>query len=177
MSTCAILYKSKYGTTKQYAKWIAEETGGDLYELPQVQLSDLEKYTTIIIGGGLYAGGMLGFPFFKKNFHSLTSKKLIVFSVGAAFNNQTNTEAIKAANLSSEMLKKVLYFHLRGGLDYPAMKSVDRFAMWCLKTMLERKKPADRDEEAMGLLGTYGKKVSFLDRKSLAPLLEAVKNS
>lgn len=174
MKKCAILFKSKYGTTRQYAQWIAEETGGDLYELPKVQLSDLEKYDTIIVGGGLYAGGMLGFSFFKKNFQNLRNKKLIVFSVGASFNSKTNTDVIKAANLTPEMLETVAYFHLRGGLDYPAMKNIDHFAMWCMKKMLERKSQAERDEETVGIIGTYGKKVSFLDRKSLEPLLEVV---
>jgi len=177
MSTCAVLYKSKYGTTRQYARWIAEETGGDLYELPHLILSDLEKYDTIIIGGGLYAGGMLGFSFFKKNFQAFAGKKLIVFSVGASFDNKKNTDTIKDANLTPEMREKVAYFHLRGGLDYPAMKRLDRFAMWCMKTMLERKPEADRDEETAGVIGTYGKKVSFLDRKSLGPLLEVVGRS
>lgn len=175
MSGCAILYKSKYGTTRQYAEWIAEETGGDLYELPHVNPSDLQKYDTVIVGGGLYAGGMLGFAFFKKNFEALSGKKLIVFSVGASFDNKTNTDSIKAANLAPEMHGKVAYFHLRGGLDYPAMKPLDRFAMWCMKKMLERKPLADRDEETAGVIGTYGKKVSFLDRKTLAPLLEAIR--
>lgn len=174
MSNCAVLYKSKYGTTRQYAQWIAQETGGDLYELPHVSLSDLEKYDTIIVGGGLYAGGMLGFSFFKKNFRAIASKKLIVFSVGASFDNKTNTDKIKDVNLTPEMRGKVAYFHFRGGLDYPAMKTLDRFAMWCMKTMLERKPKADRDDEAAGVIGTYGKKVSFLDRKSLGPLLAAV---
>ncbi len=174
MNKCAVLYKSKYGTTKQYAQWIAQETGGDLYEMPHVTVSDLEKYDTLIIGGGLYAGGMLGFSFFKKNYTALAGKKLIVFSVGASFDNKTNTDTIKTANLSPEMQEKVAYFHLRGGLDYPSMKKLDRFAMWCMKKMLERKPAAERDDETAGVIGTYGKKVSFLDRKSLAPLLEAV---
>jgi len=174
MSTCAVLYKSKYGTTKQYAQWIAEETGGDIFELPHVTVSNLEKYDTIIVVGGLYAGGMLGFSFFKKNFTALAGKKLIVFSVGASFDNKKNTDTIKDANLTTEMREKVAYFHLRGGLDYPAMKVLDRFAMWCMKKMLERKPAAERDDETAGVIGTYGKQVSFLDRKSLAPLLEAV---
>ncbi len=87
MNKCAILYKPKYGTTRHYAQWIAQETGGDLYELPQVKLSDLEKYDTIFVGGGLYAGGMLDFSFFKKHFANLADIKLIAFSVGALFNN------------------------------------------------------------------------------------------
>lgn len=176
MNRTAILYKSKYGTTRQYAEWIAEETGGDLFVLPKVTLSQLEPYETIIVGGGLYAGGMLGFSFFKKNFKALSAKKLVVFSVGASFDTPKNTDTIKKTNLTGEMLEKVSYFHLRGGLDYPAMKLADRFAMWLLIKMISRSPEAERDDETKGMLATYGKKVSFLNRASLKPLLDCVRS-
>ncbi len=175
MSKCAILYKSKYGTTKQYAEWIAEMTGGDLFELPGVSVAALAPYETVIIGGGLYAGGILGFSFFKRHFNSLKGKKIIIFSVGASFNTEANKTAIIKSNLTGEMLNNVKYFHLRGGLNYPGMKPVDRFAMCCLKKIQERKPEAERDIETAGIIETYGKKVSFLDKNSLAPLLEAVR--
>ena len=36
-----ILYKSKYGATKKYADWIAEETGFKSSEITKVKVSDL----------------------------------------------------------------------------------------------------------------------------------------
>lgn len=32
MSKIEIIYRSKYGTTKRYAKWIADELSADLYD-------------------------------------------------------------------------------------------------------------------------------------------------
>ena len=41
-----IVYKTKYGSTKQYADWIKEETGFEAYPVKEVSEDQL-KYTTI----------------------------------------------------------------------------------------------------------------------------------
>ena len=33
MEKVAVIYEGKYGSTEQYAKWICEETSGDLFSL------------------------------------------------------------------------------------------------------------------------------------------------
>lgn len=174
MGKVAVLYQSRYGTAKQYAEWIAEETGGTLFALPKVKLADLEGYDTIVIGGGIYASSILGISFLKKNFTRLSGKRLIVFSVGASFDSKKNTDAIRNHNLTPEMQKTVRFFHLRGGLFYGKMSALDRTGMKLMVGML-KKKPEDQwDDETRGLVETYGKDTSFLDRASIAPILAAV---
>ena len=53
-----IVYKSKYGSTKKYAEWIAEETGYDCVECGKVKTESIKEYDTLIFGGGLYASGI-----------------------------------------------------------------------------------------------------------------------
>jgi menaquinone-dependent protoporphyrinogen IX oxidase len=174
MGKVAVLYQSRYGTAKQYAEWIAEETGGTLFALPKVKLADLESYDTIVIGGGIYASSILGISFLKKNFACLSGKRLIAFSVGASFDSRKNTDAIRNHNLTPEMQKTVRFFHLRGGLFYGKMSALDRTGMKLMVGML-KKKPEDLwDEETRGMIETYGKDTSFLDRASIAPILAAV---
>ena len=60
-----VLHKSFYGSTKQYAEWISEETGGDCFELDKMKAENLLKYDVIVFGGGLYAAGINGM----KTFH------------------------------------------------------------------------------------------------------------
>ena len=67
MSKGIILYQSKYGATKKYAEWLTELTGFDLVETKKAKASDLGGYDIIILGGGVYASGILGFSFLKKN--------------------------------------------------------------------------------------------------------------
>ena len=67
MSKGIILYQSKYGATKKYAQWLQEETGFDLQETKLADVKQVREYDTIILGGGVYASGIAGFSFLKKN--------------------------------------------------------------------------------------------------------------
>lgn len=174
MGKTAILYKSKYGTTKQYAEWIAEETGGTLFPLPKVKLSDLAGFDTIVIGGGLYAGGIIGMKFLTDNFPQLSSKNLVAFAVGASFVTEKNTDEIRNRAFTPAMQEKVRFFKLRGGLDYPRMGFLDRNLMKMLVGMLKKKPEAELDDEARGMIENYGKRVSFLDRAAVAPIVLAI---
>jgi menaquinone-dependent protoporphyrinogen IX oxidase len=175
MGNVAVIYKSKYGTAKQYAKWIAEETGGTLFPISKVRLSDLKDFDTIVAGGGLYAGGILGFNFIKKNFAKLSGKKLIIFSVGASVDTDKTREDVLARNATPEMREKITYFHLRGGLDYPGMKWLDRTLMKMMIGILKKQPEDQRNDDTKAMIEMYGKKVSFLDRGSIAPLVAAVR--
>lgn len=168
-----VVYKSKYGNTKKYAEWIAKELGVKLLEHKGIKVDDLMKYDTIIYGGGLYAGGIAGFSFIKKNYSKLKDKHIVVFAVGSSSERSEVIQAIKTQNLTGEMKDKVNIFFCRGGLDYPKMTKRDRFMMWMLKQAIQRKKEKDSDME--GILATYGKKVDFTHRKYIRPLIECLK--
>lgn len=80
MNKIVVLYRSKYGATKKYAKWLAE----DLIEVKDAKIEKVATYDTVILGGGIYASGIAGLPFLKKHYETLKGKKLIVFAVGAS---------------------------------------------------------------------------------------------
>ena len=79
MNKGIILYQSKYGATKKYANWLQEETDYDCVETKSVNLNRLSEYDTIILGGGVYASGIAGLSFLKKNIGRLSDKKIVVF--------------------------------------------------------------------------------------------------
>ena len=74
-----ILYQSKYGATKRYAEWLSEETGFQCIETKKADINEIITYDPIILGGGIYASGIAGLSFLKKNINKLTDKKIIVF--------------------------------------------------------------------------------------------------
>ena len=84
MSKGIILFQSKYGATKKYADWLAEMTGYDCAETKNANAVDLKPYDVILLGGGVYASGIAGFQFIKKNIGQLADKKIAVFAVGAS---------------------------------------------------------------------------------------------
>ena len=59
MKKTALIYHSKHGSTEKYAKWIAEETGADLFKDGEVKASDLAGYERIIYGGAIHSGGIM----------------------------------------------------------------------------------------------------------------------
>lgn len=66
-----ILYQSKYGATKKYAGWLAEETGFDYIEIKKAALNNILEYDTLIFGGGIYASGIAGLSFLRKYYQKM----------------------------------------------------------------------------------------------------------
>ena len=50
-----VIYKSKYGSTKTYAEWIASELSCEALDAKNIKADSLLEYDNIIYGGGLYA--------------------------------------------------------------------------------------------------------------------------
>lgn len=70
-----VIYKSKYGSTKQYANWIGEALSCEVADAKSISVSDLLKYDRIIYGGGLYAEVIAGVTLITKNIEKLKDKK------------------------------------------------------------------------------------------------------
>ena len=179
MNNTVVVYKSKYGSTKKYAEWIAEELGSDIIENKSIKIDSLSKYNTIIYGGGLYAGGINGVSLITDNFDQLQDKKLIIFTCGLA--DTKSEENIKGIHNSidkvftKEMKEKVKFFHLRGGIDYSKLTIAHKLMMGMLKKAVSKKNPEDLKEEDREMLETYGKKVDFTDKNSIKPLIDYIR--
>ena len=61
-----ILYKSKYGSTEQFAHWLKEKTDFDLHKVGKYS-GNLCDYNIIIIGGSIHAGRFSLHNFIKRN--------------------------------------------------------------------------------------------------------------
>jgi len=136
MKKIAVVYQSKYGATRKYAEWIAGELSCDLFEGKDIKAGDLLPYDTIILGGGLYAGGVNGIKLLTKNFSKFSDKNLILFTCGLADPSDT---------VNTDHIKKSLY-----------------------KDSLT--------EEDKEMLASYGKKVDFINKESILPLISYIRN-
>lgn len=85
-----VIYKSTYGSTAQYAGWIANELGCEAYDVKSVNADMLNDYDTIIYGGGLYAEVIAGFSFLTKNIEAIKTLKKIM----SAKTNPTKMEKL-----------------------------------------------------------------------------------
>ena len=168
-----ILYSSKYGSTKRYAEWLAEETGFDCVETKKAKIEDVKQYDTILLGGGIYASGIAGLSFLKKNITQLREKKVIVFCDGASPYEERAFQQIVAHNLK-DSLAGLPCFYCRGAWDPDAMSLADRTLCRMLQKAVAKKKPEDCEIWEKALLEAGDQKHDWTDRSYLAPILEAI---
>jgi len=166
----AVVYKSNYGTTRQYAAWLAEALSADLMEMP-ARAKELDGYDLIVHGGGLYASGILGADMLAR----VSGRKLVLFTVGLADPAATDYSDILEKNLSPELRPEVKVFHLRGGIDYQKLGLVHRGLMALKRKMTAKMPPEQLSAEDRAFLDTYGRKVDFTDRRTVQPIVDYVR--
>jgi flavorubredoxin len=103
MSTCpniAVVYGSKYGTTRQYAQWIAEELGAPLFDARKISHAKPTNYGIVVFGGALFASGIRSVKIIIKS----PMQTLVVFTVEIANPNTTDYSTILAKNFGNYLL-------------------------------------------------------------------------
>ncbi len=171
----AVIYKSKYGATQRYAKWLAEALGADLWVRERVKAEQLHTYDTLIYGGGIYAGGIAGISLLKNCFPAAEGQRLAVFAVGAAPETPESRKALLEKNFTPAMAGAPL-FMLRGAMDFEKMTLKDRMMMNLLKKMLDKKPEEEREEWEKSLMSLWGRASDWCDPANLQPILNWVEN-
>lgn len=168
-----IIYQSKYGATRKYAEWLKEATGFDLAETKKADADMLSGCDTVILCGGIYASGIAGISFLRKNKNALAGKKTAVFCVGASPYDGKALEEIKAHNLKED-LKDIPLFYGRGAWDEEGMKFVDRTMCRMLQKSVAKKDPSTYEPWMTALMCAVGQKCDWTDRKYLDQLIHYV---
>ncbi len=173
MKTGIILYQSKYGATKQYAMWLQTITGFDCVQTQNSSLQDVLPYRSIILCGGVYASGIAGLSFFKKNIDQLQDKKLAVLCVGASPYDVNALAQLRAHNLTGR-LEKIPLFYARGAWNEEKMTRIDRTLCKLLQKSIAKKDPATYEPWMKTLLCAKGQVCDWTDRAYLAPLIKLI---
>lgn len=173
MNQGIIIYQSKYGSTKKYAQWIAEETGFDLAEAKQAGADTLDGYDMVVLCGAVYASGISGISYLRKNRNALAGKRAAVFCVGASPYDEKAIKEIKEHNLKED-LKDIPLFYGRGAWDEEAMTFTDRTMCRMLQKSVKKKDPSEYEPWMTALMCAAGQKCDWTDKKYLAPLLEYI---
>lgn len=171
-----ILYTSKYGATKRYANWLAEETGFDCIETKKAKIANVMEYDTIILGGGIYASGISGLSFLKKNISKLQDKKIIIFCDGASPYEEEAFQQIIDHNLTGS-LAGLPCFYCRGAWDMEAMSFTDRNLCKMLRKSVAKKDPSEYEVWEKALMEAGDDKCDWTDKSYLDPILEAIKQA
>jgi len=169
-----ILYHSKYGATRRYAGWLAEATGFDCAEIKSARIEDVKEYDILLLGGGIYASGIAGLSFLRKNIGHLKGKKVIVFCDGASPYEENAFQQLYDRNMKGD-LAGLPCFYCRGGWDMEKMSFADRTLVKMLRKAVAKKKPEDMEVWEKALMEAGDRKCDWTDRSYIAPILEAVR--
>lgn len=170
-----VLYKSKYGSTKVYAEWIAEELSCKAVDAKQVKIDDLAEYDTIIYGGGLYAEIIAGVTLITKNIEVLKDKKLIVYTTGITPLDcrEYYDKMVIEKNFKGDIASKVKVFNFLGKMVMEELTLVHRTALKTLKKIMSSKEnPSEMEKLLVELCDADG---DFSDRNAIADLIKYVK--
>ena len=170
-----ILYRSKYGATAKYAEWLAEETCFDIMQTRKASVEKLRRYDTIVLGGGVYASGIAGIGFLRKNLKQLQGKRLAVFCVGASPYEEKAFEELSAHNLK-DGLKGIPCFYCRGAWNEAEMSFPDRTLCRLLMKSVEKKDRETLEPWERALMEASGKSCDWTERRYLTPLIDFLKS-
>ncbi|MBR5809039.1 MAG: flavodoxin [Clostridia bacterium] len=149
-----VLYRSKYGSTKNYAHWIAQELSCEVQDAKGFDPDKLSDYDTIIYGGGLYAEIISGVSLITKNIDKLSGKKLIVFTTGITPTNlrEYYDDLVMKKNFKGDTKGKVKIFNFPGKMVMNELSLVHRTAIASLKKIMSKKEnPTDMEKMLINL--------------------------
>lgn len=167
-----VLYQSKYGSTLKYARWLSEHLAFDLAETKKVSVSQLKDYEIIVLGGGIYASGISGLNFLKKNRGELAGKKIITFCVGASPYDEKAFKEVYEHNFKGN-LEGLPCYYCRGAWKEQEMTFADRSLCRLLQKAVAKKSPEEYEPWETALMSAMGKDCDWTEKKYLDPVIEA----
>ena len=167
-----VLYKSRYGNTKQYATWMAEALQWELRDFSDFRKSEIGDYEGIIFATGVYMGKMNALA---KALQWFGEKPIVIVACAGNNNDPHEIEVIRKRNFTEAQLAFHRFFYVPGGVDFSKVKGPFRLMLGVFRKVMEKKKNKTADEAA--ILEGFTNPTNFVDRKHIEPILAAVRNA
>lgn len=171
-----VLYRTKYGSTKSYAQWIADALSCEAKDAKGISPDSLSEYDTIIYGGGLYAEVIAGVSLITKNIEKLSNKKLIVFTTGLTPTDcrEYYDGMVIEKNFKGDLKNKVKVFNFPGKMLINELSLVHKTAIKSLKAIMSKKEnPTDMEKLLIDLCDVDA---DLTDKSLIDELVEYAKN-
>ncbi len=155
----AIFFSSKYGSTEQYANWVAEATGLPVFDVKDVN-ADPTKYDFLILGSPIIYYKLLIRKWVKRHLANIENKPIIFFSVSGAPAGEKLNGWI-ADSLPEHFILRMNHIALRGRQIPKELTFYD----WI---MLKIAALANKDHEARK---QEFEGFDFMDKSSIEPIV------
>lgn len=198
MDKTIVIYKSRYGTTKQYAEWIAEELDCPSLSIDVVKKRDLKQYDTIIYGGSIRAGGIRELDRLMKWLKAdlkimsmyregqiskedllragVSDKRILIFAVGINIDGAEAQRQLREINFPKKYMQVLPCFCLPGEYDPGITEGADKLVMGMAMKLLKSKRSAEATAEEQELLEKMEKGCRLTDRSRIQPIIDAARS-
>lgn len=162
-----IVYATCYGSTKQYAEWIAEDTGYTCRCNKDVTDDELREADTIILGSWVLAHKLFLAKWIGEKKEILSGKRLYFYSVSGAKPGDRVLDNVFADSADQVLLEGAGTYQFGGRRETKNMSGFHKFMMWIATTFIE--KDPDKKEE-------MNKYVNNVDRSYIQALVKEIKS-
>jgi menaquinone-dependent protoporphyrinogen IX oxidase len=132
-----IIYKGKYGATRQYAEWLAEELKFIIVD-PKNCENELKSSNLVILGSSVYIGKLQLTDWLQAYADLLKGKKLVLFIVcGTPAHEKEKLESYVRASVPPGIRQQCQIYFLPGRLIQKKLSLKDKFMLW-MGAMLSR---------------------------------------
>ncbi len=125
-----IIYKGKYGSTKQYAEWLSVDLNIPVLNSANAGKEQLGDCDFIVLGTSVYVGRLLIKDWLKQNLPALQGKKLFLFVVcGTPEEKKQKLQRYIELNVPAEIRNSCDVYFLPGKMIMKNLSGFDRFMM------------------------------------------------
>jgi len=160
-----IVYKGKYGATKQYAQWLGEELNLPVVTTGELKTDDLLLSDFIVMGSSVYVGKLQISQWLNNNLDTIGRKKIFFFQVaGTPPVEKEKLNNYFRSGVPEEIREQCEVYYYPGKMIFNKLSWKDRF-------MLKMGARLSRDAAAKKTMLTDYNKVK---KENIASLVNAV---
>lgn len=125
-----ILYKSKYGSTRQYAEWLSQTLHLPILDINKVSEESVTLHDFFIIGSPMYIGKLMAANWLRRHEGILKNKKIFLFIVcGTPVSKERRIAQILGENLPQTLKKNCIVSFLPGRIVKSKLSWIDRLML------------------------------------------------
>ena len=178
MKDLAVVYATKYGHTKQYADWMKEEAGADIFVSTSFTPTKALEYKAVVFAGGVYGDKILIMDWLKKNLGQVNVNKIIIAAVSWYCNDSEEAKARLIAENYPEQFKNVVpLVVINSGIDKKKTSVMDKAQLLAAQSAINKHEVRSADDiNALAIIKGYSDSTSKDNLKSLIAAVQNILN-
>ena len=178
MKDLAVVYATKYGHTKQYADWMKEEAGADIFVSTSFTPTKALEYKAVVFAGGVYGDKILIMDWLKKNLGQVNVNKMVIAAVSWYCNDSEEAKARLIAENYPEQFKNVVpLVVINSGIDKKKTSVMDKAQLLAAQSAINKHEVRSADDiNALAIIKGYSDSTSKDNLKSLIAAVQNILN-